>query len=82
MVQVNLDQGAKNRARDHVESVLARLVPPTLQADREGADRLVSAVEANLSLHDYGASEWRGPAKGDGKALEDTVPPPAKVNWP
>ena len=31
------------------------------KADREGADRLVSAVEANLSLHSYGAQEWRPP---------------------
>jgi LAO/AO transport system kinase len=31
------------------------------KADREGADRLVSAIEANLSLHSYGADEWRPP---------------------
>ena len=31
------------------------------KADREGADRLVSAVEANLSLHSYGSEEWRPP---------------------
>jgi LAO/AO transport system kinase len=31
------------------------------KADREGADRLVSAVEANLSLQSYGADEWRPP---------------------
>jgi LAO/AO transport system kinase len=31
------------------------------KADREGADRLVSAVEANLALHAYGADEWRPP---------------------
>ena len=29
------------------------------KADREGADRLMSAVEANLALHSYGAQEWR-----------------------
>jgi LAO/AO transport system kinase len=29
------------------------------KADREGADRLVSAIEATLSLHSYGAGEWR-----------------------
>jgi LAO/AO transport system kinase len=29
------------------------------KADREGADRLVSAVEANLSLHPYGEGDWR-----------------------
>ena len=31
------------------------------KADREGADRLVSAVEANLALHAYAAGEWRPP---------------------
>ncbi len=31
------------------------------KSDREGADRLVSAVESNLSLHAYGAREWRPP---------------------
>jgi LAO/AO transport system kinase len=29
------------------------------KADREGADRLVTAVEANLALHTYGPDEWR-----------------------
>lgn len=31
------------------------------KADREGADRLVSAVEGNLALHGYGDGEWRPP---------------------
>jgi len=31
------------------------------KADREGADRLVSAIEANLSLQHYGEGEWRPP---------------------
>ena len=31
------------------------------KADREGADRLVSAIEANLSLHAYGSDDWRPP---------------------
>jgi LAO/AO transport system kinase len=31
------------------------------KADREGAERLVSAVEANLALQTYGAEEWRPP---------------------
>ncbi|MGE3511913.1 MAG: methylmalonyl Co-A mutase-associated GTPase MeaB, partial [Vicinamibacterales bacterium] len=31
------------------------------KADREGAGRLVAAVEANLSLHAYGPDEWRPP---------------------
>ena len=31
------------------------------KADRDGADRLASAVEANLSLHAYAGDEWRPP---------------------
>jgi LAO/AO transport system kinase len=31
------------------------------KADREGADRLVSAIEMNLALKEYGADEWRPP---------------------
>ena len=31
------------------------------KADREGADRLVSAVESNLALHHYADGEWRPP---------------------
>jgi len=31
------------------------------KSDREGADRLVSAVEGNLGLHAYGNEEWRPP---------------------
>jgi len=31
------------------------------KADRDGADRLASAVEANLSLHAYAGEEWRPP---------------------
>jgi LAO/AO transport system kinase len=31
------------------------------KADREGADRLVSAVEATLSLHTYTPGQWRPP---------------------
>jgi LAO/AO transport system kinase len=31
------------------------------KADREGADRLAAAVEANLALHSYSAGEWRPP---------------------
>ena len=50
------------------------------KADREGADRLISAVEANLALHAYGATEWRPPiiktvaTTGDGVArLVETI---------
>ncbi len=45
LVQPNLDQGQKNRARDHVAYVLGRLLPGTLEADRQGAD-LVAWPEA------------------------------------
>ena len=31
------------------------------KADRDGADRLVSAIESNLSLHAYAPGEWRPP---------------------
>ncbi|HET9833436.1 MAG TPA: methylmalonyl Co-A mutase-associated GTPase MeaB [Vicinamibacterales bacterium] len=31
------------------------------KADRDGADRLVSAVESTLSLHAYGADQWQPP---------------------
>jgi LAO/AO transport system kinase len=31
------------------------------KTDREGADRLVSAVESNLALHHYEIGEWRPP---------------------
>jgi len=31
------------------------------KADREGADRLVSSVEANLALKEYAPGEWRPP---------------------
>ena len=31
------------------------------KADREGADRLVSFIEANLSLQHYGEDDWRPP---------------------
>jgi LAO/AO transport system kinase len=31
------------------------------KADREGAERLVSAVESNLALHHYDNGEWRPP---------------------
>ena len=31
------------------------------KADRDGSDRLVSAIETNLSLQTFGAEEWRPP---------------------
>jgi LAO/AO transport system kinase len=50
------------------------------KSDREGADRLVSTVEANLSLQMYGQDDWRPPilktmaTAGKGvKELVDTI---------
>ena len=50
------------------------------KSDREGADRLVSSIESNLSLHEYGPPQWRPPivktvaTTGDGvPALIDAV---------
>jgi LAO/AO transport system kinase len=50
------------------------------KADRDGADRLVSSIESNLSLHAYAAGDWRPPilktvaATGDGvPALLETI---------
>jgi LAO/AO transport system kinase len=31
------------------------------KSDREGADRLVSAIESNLGLHEYSPHQWRPP---------------------
>jgi LAO/AO transport system kinase len=31
------------------------------KADREGADRMVTAIESNLSLQSFGEGEWRAP---------------------
>ena len=31
------------------------------KSDREGADRLVSAIESSLALHEYGPQQWRPP---------------------
>jgi len=41
IVQPNVDQGRKNKARDNRAYILSRLVPPTLEADRAGADLVV-----------------------------------------
>jgi apolipoprotein N-acyltransferase len=46
VVQVNVDQGAKNRARDHADTVLERLLRPTQAADAAGAD-LIAWPEAS-----------------------------------
>ena len=47
------------------------------KADREGAERLVSAVESNLALHAYANEEWRPPilktVATSGQGIEDVV---------
>ena len=50
LVQPNIDQSVKNAARDHVEWILGRLVPLTVEADRRGAD-LVAWPEATYPLY-------------------------------
>ena len=44
------------------------------KADRDGADRLVSSVESNLSLHAYGAGDWRPPIVKTVATTGDGVP--------
>jgi apolipoprotein N-acyltransferase len=41
IVQPNVDQSIKNRARDHVEEILGRLIPQTVEADAAGAELVV-----------------------------------------
>ena len=50
IVQPNIDQSVKNRARDRADWILSRLVPLTLEADRRGAD-LVAWPEASYPLY-------------------------------
>ena len=50
IVQPNIDQSVKNKARDHAEWILGRLVPLTLEADRRGVD-LVAWPEATYPLY-------------------------------
>ncbi len=50
IVQPNIDQSTKNRARDRADWILSRLVPLTLEADRRGAD-LVAWPEASYPLY-------------------------------
>ncbi|BDG05909.1 apolipoprotein N-acyltransferase [Anaeromyxobacter oryzae] len=41
VVQPNVDQSVKNKARDNRDYILERLVPETIDADRRGADLVV-----------------------------------------
>jgi apolipoprotein N-acyltransferase len=50
IVQPNIDQSVKNKARDHAEWILGRLMPLTVEADRRGAD-LVAWPEATYPLY-------------------------------
>ncbi len=45
------------------------------KSDREGAGRLVTAIESNLSLHVYGSREWRPPILKTVATTGDGVPP-------
>ena len=44
------------------------------KADRDGADRLVTSVESNLSLHAYGSGDWRPPIVKTVATTGDGVP--------
>ncbi|MFO0584510.1 MAG: apolipoprotein N-acyltransferase [Anaeromyxobacter sp.] len=50
IVQPNVDQSRKNRARDNAGYILPRLVTPTVEADRAGAD-LVVWPEASFPIY-------------------------------
>jgi len=50
VVQPNVDQSRKNRGRENQAYILSRLVPPTLEADRAGAD-LIAWPEAAYPLY-------------------------------
>jgi apolipoprotein N-acyltransferase len=64
IVQPNVDQSRKNRARDNADYILPRLVGPTLEADRAGAD-LVVWPEASFPLYvPVGTRSLAGPASG------------------
>jgi apolipoprotein N-acyltransferase len=64
LVQPNIDQSVKNKARDHAEWILGRLVPLTIEADRRGAD-LVAWPEATYPLYVRpGMRSFAGPQSG------------------
>jgi LAO/AO transport system kinase len=53
-------------AGDHVQALKAGIMEiadifVVNKADRDDADHLVAAIEANLSLHTYGPGEWQPP---------------------
>ena len=51
------------------------------KTDREGADRLISAVESNLSLHAYGDGEWRPPIVSTVATTGQGVPELVEAIW-
>jgi len=64
IIQPNIDQSVKNRARDRADWILGRLVPLTLEADRLGAD-LVAWPEASYPLYVRpGTRSFAGPDSG------------------
>ncbi len=50
VIQPNVDQSVKNKARERADYILSRLVPLTVEADRRGAD-LVAWPEASYPLY-------------------------------
>ena len=64
VVQPNIDQSVKNKARDNAGWILGRLVPLTVEADRMGAD-LVAWPEASYPLYVRpGTRSFAGPESG------------------
>jgi apolipoprotein N-acyltransferase len=64
VVQPNIDQSVKNQARERSEYILSRLVPLTLEADRQGVD-LVAWPEATYPLYvKPGMRSFDGPGSG------------------
>lgn len=64
IVQPNVDQSVKNRARERADYILSRLVPLTLEADRRGAD-LVAWPEATYPMYVRpGTRSFASPASG------------------
>jgi LAO/AO transport system kinase len=51
------------------------------KADREGADRLASSVESNLSLQAYGEADWRPPILKTVATSGQGVPQVADAIW-
>ena len=51
------------------------------KADREGADRLASTIESNLSLQAYGEADWRPPILKTVATSDQGVPEVVEAIW-